>query len=397
MSCAALNAGLGLHIVTTLQLARVVVAATEALINACANGPEDSVSLQAWEYLRGLATSSLSSSSNSAAGWPLLGQEAGSTVLLGSVNLVAISFDPAAVPQRYRTLLADLIRIKKERDIPSDFGGASANTQTQSGSMQPGATAGSSAAGMRCSSMYKIAMDLAGIPTDDGVDMSLPLDDCALLRQHCSNLGPVLQAVASWMADDHGPTHSGPLHAGFRQYMAAEVHAAARSNKVVSDGPRRRTIMPRYAPTQEQSFSSLEVQLDSSLLVAFMGSKTVSNEVRKCLAQLVACVAKQVARELVVEKGSAGYEALLQAAMYGGGWRGLCCIALNDWRCNGLAFCNSLQGASRRATCCSAGALLCNTNAAAVLVPCSSSSAPRRGQAPVSSIIVGTVQDRLVF
>jgi hypothetical protein len=42
---------------------------------------------------------------------------------------------------------------------------------------------------------------VAGIPIRPSkADMLLPLDDCALLVLHCSNLGPVLRATADWVA-----------------------------------------------------------------------------------------------------------------------------------------------------------------------------------------------------
>jgi hypothetical protein len=152
-------------------------------------------------------------------------------------------------------------------------------------------------------------------------DMSLPLDDCALLRQHCSNLGPVLVATADWVAGGSS-ADTGPLRPALKQFMAAEVNAAASSSssssssssKVVSDGPRRRTILPRFLAIVD--LSALQTKIDTNLQI--LADDVLSNAVRRSLVQLLCSVAKQVARELVVEKGSAGYDALLQAASYAG-------------------------------------------------------------------------------
>jgi hypothetical protein len=148
--------------------------------------------------------------------------------------------------------------------------------------------------------------------------MLLQLDGCALLVQHCSNLGPVLKVLA-----DNGASGSASglvLHAAIKQYMAAEVDAAASSSsRVVSDGPRRRTLFPRFVPRLDLSLSTLQSQVDDYLQLIGSVSTLLSTDVpRKAITQIVAGIAKQVARELVVEKGSAAYDALMQAALHSG-------------------------------------------------------------------------------
>jgi hypothetical protein len=101
--------------------------------------------------------------------------------------------------------------------------------------------------------------------------------------------------------------------------MAAEVEtAASSSNIVLSDGPLRRTVLPRYVPQKNLTLSTLEPLVDGTLQFACVLTNVLTADMRRSLTQLVCGVAKQVARELVVEKGSAGYDALIQASSYAG-------------------------------------------------------------------------------
>lgn len=102
--------------------------------------------------------------------------------------------------------------------------------------------------------------------------------------------------------------------AALKQLLAAEVVAAASSSsRVVSDGPRRRVLLPKYTPQSKLPLNSIEDQLAGHLLNPYMEADALPSSTATLAA--LPGIAKQVARELVVEKGSAGYGALVQAAL----------------------------------------------------------------------------------
>lgn len=216
--------------------------------------------------------------------------------------------------------------LRLKSSIPATAGSsadAKSSGSTGAGSSSALRAAGSGDAAQTNSSNNSSSSTMQGSPSglfgETPYDMSLPLDDCALLRQHCRNLGPVLGAVADWVAG--GSVKVTLLRPAIKQYMAAEVDPAASSrssSKVVTDGPRRRTLFPRFLPRVDLSLSTLASKVDGNLQLGCMLSKSQSAAMRVTTSEMVAEMAKQVARDLVVEKGSAGYDALLQAASYAG-------------------------------------------------------------------------------
>jgi hypothetical protein len=106
------------------------------------------------------------------------------------------------------------------------------------------------------------------------------------------------------------------------QYMSAEARdAAGIADKEVSDGPKRRTLLPLVAPTIDVEPSILEDVLEGKLQAAFPhpSIKVVSNEGIKMVAQLVGDTARQMLWELKLEYNSKAYHALLHATIYAGG------------------------------------------------------------------------------
>jgi hypothetical protein len=153
------------------------------------------------------------------------------------------------------------------------------------------------------------------------VDLSLPLDECALLVQHCSNLGPLLSAVADWAAA--GLSDTALLRPAIKQYMMDEISSAGRSaNKVLSDGPRRRTLLPMYigkaCVPQLPGLSGLGAALDSKMYVMSVSSKALTPDVFASIGHTVFEVATQVASSCAIKQGSQTFDALAQATIYAG-------------------------------------------------------------------------------
>jgi hypothetical protein len=157
----------------------------------------------------------------------------------------------------------------------------------------------------------------------------LQFDECALLVQHCSNLGPVLKAVADWAAT-RSPKDADVrvLVAALTKHFANEVAAARRSkqsgssSKVVSDGPWRRTLLPPIAPYGVLSLDGLNRQVDGRI-DTFFQSESISKltaDLQAAAVQLVCGAAMQVVCDLRLKEGSAVLETLLQTAMFSGGW-----------------------------------------------------------------------------
>lgn len=173
-------------------------------------------------------------------------------------------------------------------------------------------------------------------PQSQVLDMQLPLDDCALLLQYSSNLAPVLRGVAEWVATGLKDTTYTGLADSVNQYLTAQVYAAssACSSRVVSDGPRRRTLLPRLsAPNYTLSPAKLGHYLDELMLMYHKQGK-LPKEARIMMANLVAHAARDVAKELGLEEGSAAATALTHATVYAGACCRHClgqCLVAAQW------------------------------------------------------------------
>jgi hypothetical protein len=366
MVCAGLRAVLGLRITTHQQLARVVVNAGDALDTMWVGQKcEAEVSQLAWTLLRDLYSSSGSSSrSGSRAPWPPDGMRTCKMLSMLLFNLMSC-IEVSVLPSRYHmyahlrrteltqggeTTLDDLLTTSNPKSssnnsstatgtVPtsssSSSGPATATAPTGSSNRQPAGEAGN-AAGSSSSTAYSScggssSSDGGGsdggrtagspLPQSQSIDMELPLDDCALLLQYSSNLGPVLRGIAEWVATGLKDTTYTGLESSLYQYLMAQVYAASStcSSRVVSDGPRRRTLLPRFTePNYTLSPAKLGHYLDCQLIFMYHRQGKLPQQARVKLANLVAHEARDVAQELGLEDDSPAATALTHAAVYAG-------------------------------------------------------------------------------
>jgi hypothetical protein len=318
LNCAGLRAVLGLRITTHQQLARVVVVAADALATmfegGFANLDPTVGSKYAWAQLKGLY--GVSGSSSNTPAWPLDSMSS-CMVLARLLTGVVNCFDTSALPTRYHGY-----HQKVSARISNALGSCTsraAASSSGSSSQQPPANSTTTTTSAGSTAIP------ASIPAQQRLpDMTLPLDDCGLLMQHYSSLGLVLRCVTAWV--ERGTPDNMLLRVGIWQHLTAELTAASNNNnsssQVVSDGPRRRTLLPAQPPATTLPLSNLDAFVDSQLTGIFSNpgawDKMMAHTVHKPTAELVCGVARQVAKELSITQGSAGYSALIQATVNAG-------------------------------------------------------------------------------
>jgi hypothetical protein len=167
----------------------------------------------------------------------------------------------------------------------------------------------------------------------------MPPLDCALLVQHCSNLGPVLRATSLWVAEGSSAAATGFLEGQIMDYLADEIDAAAEtgsSSKVVSDGPRRRTLVPAISLRGVLSLDDLEMETQVACKLAVFAQSAALNpltvEMHVMAGRAVCSAARRVNAEWNIERGSEAYETLLQAALCAGRPGDCSCAFRRCWR-----------------------------------------------------------------
>jgi hypothetical protein len=206
---------------------------------------------------------------------------------------------------------------------------ADAGSSSSGGSSKQSPAAAGVAAHASSSSSSSSSKQQAGKTLQDS--WSLQFDDCALIVQHYINKGPVLKAIADWAAAAPCPTSDARirdlltvLKTHFTEEVAAESGSKksrrSSSSKVVSDGPRRRTLVPPMAPRGVLSLDAFITQVDGRIDAFFQSEATsrLTADLQATAVQLVYIAAVQVAQEMKLQEGSAALEAHLQTAMFTG-------------------------------------------------------------------------------
>lgn len=412
-SCAALKAGLGLRIITDLQLACVMAVGCEIINKALVGGPGHevggmqyscecvdslAVATYAWRHLKAYYSGSRSALPPPA--WASGGESA--FKLLSAFMEVAVPcFKESALPPNVAMIkichvegapfgslpgsqaltvegpaagLAALIAGLEAMGgsvpthIPGGKTSADSAAKSSSGSKASGA-ADSPAAGTGSAAADSATRSRKSAGSGEGsgpgieaqleasiLDMSLPLDDCALLAADCKGLTPLLAATAAWVQAGSGD--NSPLRAAVKSYVAGQIDSRTKSSAAAaaaaaagssSDRPRRRTIVPAFYAHGNNTLQEVKVMLDWPLTSYF--SPYCSEAAVDCqgVPALVESVLKEVAREQVLEKRSAAYMALCSAGHTAGrlvccafgfghvGWVCSCyvvvwvCVASNAW------------------------------------------------------------------
>jgi hypothetical protein len=295
LSCATLKATLGLRITTHEQLACVVTVvhqvchrkATEPSAVMSAADVEQFI----WINLRDWFGSSGSSSRTPV--WQLETSHA-QIAFVFLLTAVVEGLDPSALPKEFQTYTMEKLVQLGSRGLQSFNHAAQSSSSSTSGSssssQQHGARPGST-------------------------------DDCALLRQHYSNLGPVLRATADWVAAGGSSADAASLLTAVKQYMNDDINAACTDiyDKVMSDGPERRTLLPLYVPRIELEPGVLAEMVAASLQAMVQDGQLLPPDVCKAVARLVADAAGQLVDQWRLDRYTQAGNALMQAAFTAGG------------------------------------------------------------------------------